>query len=71
MLEHIHRVPVTVQVKLAKIMLPFSEVMSLEAGDVVMLNKKVSETVDILVDDRTLFRGCPAQSGGHYAVVIV
>jgi flagellar motor switch protein FliM len=71
MLEHIHRVPVSVRVELAGAMLAFKDVMNLEVDDIVMLNKNVMETAEILVEGQTLFHGFPAQAGGNFAVVIV
>ena len=56
---------------LAGAMLAFKDVMNLEVDDIVMLNKNVMETAEILVEGQTLFHGFPAQAGGNFAVVIV
>lgn len=69
-LGHIHKVPVSVRVELGTVMLPFKEVMDLEVNDIVILNKKITDTVSLLVEDQTFFRGYPAQSGRQHAVVI-
>ncbi len=44
--------------------------MSLGVGDILLLDKKTDEPVELVVEDRVLFRGRPARSGGKYAVVI-
>jgi flagellar motor switch protein FliM len=69
-LGHIHKVPVSVRVELGTVMLPFKDVMDLEVNDIVILNKKITDTVRVLVEDQTFFRGYPAQSAGQHAVVI-
>ncbi len=71
LLEHIHQVPMSVRVELGTAMLAFKDVINLQADDIVILNKKVSDPVNVLVEDRVLFRGYPAQSGGKQAVFIV
>ena len=70
-LEHIHQVPVAVSVELGNAMIPFREVLGLQANDIILLDKKVTETIDVLIEDRGLFQGRPIQSGGNYAVVIM
>lgn len=69
--EHIHHVSVSVDVELGSVMIPFKEVLSLQVNDILVLDKKVAETVDILVEDRALFQGRPVQSGGNYAVMVM
>lgn len=70
-LEHVHQVPLSVRVELGTIMLAFKDVVHLQTDDILVLNKKVTDAVDVLVEGRTLFCGRPAQSGGKHAVVIV
>lgn len=69
-LEHLHRTPVTVRVRLGTTRLPFKDMVDLQVNDIVMLDKKISDTVDILIENRLLFAGYPAQSGGKHAIVI-
>ncbi len=44
--------------------------MSLEVGDILLLGKKVNESIELIVSGRTAFRGRPAKSAGKHAVVI-
>jgi flagellar motor switch protein FliM len=71
MREHVHGMPVSLTVQLAKTSLLFKDVMGLQVNDIMLLDKKVSDPIEILVEDKTLFHGRPAQSGGKHAIVIV
>lgn len=70
MLGHIHQVPMSVRVELGTVMVAFKDVVNLQANDVLVLHKRVSEPVDVLVDERVLFKGHPVQSGGRQAVIL-
>jgi len=71
MRQHIQDIPVSLTVQLAKTMLRFEDIVELQANDIVLLGKRTSDPIDVLIDGRTLFQGRPAQSGGKCAVVIV
>lgn len=68
--NHLQKMLVSVTAQLASTVLTFEEVMSLGAGDILLLDKKIDEPVELIVEDRILFRGRPAKSSGKYAVVI-
>jgi flagellar motor switch protein FliM len=70
MLGHIHQVPMSVRVELGTVMVAFKDVVNLQANDVLVLHQRVSGPVDVLVEDRVLFKGHPVQSGGRQAVVL-
>ncbi len=70
MLNHLQQMPVTVVTQLASAALSFEEIMNLQAGDILLLDKQTNETLELLVEGRTLFRGQPAKAGSTYAVVI-
>ena len=46
------------------------EVMSLSVSDILLLDKKVDEPIQLIIEDRMLFRGRAAKSVGNYAAVI-
>ncbi len=69
-LDHLQQVPVSVVAQLASTALSFEEIMNLQAGDILLLDKRTNETLELLVEGRTLFRGQPAKAGSTYAVVI-
>jgi len=69
-LGHIQQLPVSVTAQLASIVCTFEEIMNLGVDDILLLDKKVDEPVELIVADKTLFRGRPAKSAGKYAVII-
>lgn len=70
MLNHIYEVPVLVKAQLDSTVFTFEDIMNLGVGDVLLLDKKTDEPIDLIAEDRILFRGWPAKSAGKYAVVI-
>jgi flagellar motor switch protein FliM len=70
LMEHVHRMPVTVTATLSSTILKFAEIVDLHTDDVLLLTKTIDEPIDLLIDKRTVFRGRPAQSNGHYAVYL-
>jgi flagellar motor switch protein FliM len=69
-IDHMQQMPVCITAQLASTMLTLEEIMNLEVGDVLLLDKKIDEPVELKVNDRTAFRGQPAKSAGKHAVVI-
>ncbi|HUT45586.1 MAG TPA: FliM/FliN family flagellar motor switch protein [Sedimentisphaerales bacterium] len=69
-LGHLQEMPVTVTAHLASTMLTFEEIMNLQADDIVLLNKRVDQPVELIVDGRAICCGWPAKSAGKYAVTI-
>jgi len=68
--EHLHRMPVTVTATLSSTRLRFAEIVDLHSDDVLLLGKAIDEPIELMIDNRTVFRGRPAQSDGHYAVYL-
>lgn len=69
-IEHLGQMPVTITAHFARTVLTFGEMMSLQPGDILLLDKAMDEPVELRMGGRTFFRGRPAQSSGQYAVVI-
>lgn len=69
-LGHLQQMPVSAVAQLASTVLSFKEIMNLQAGDILLLDKGVDETLELIVEGRTLFRGRPAKSANMHAVVI-
>ena len=69
-LGRMQQMPVSVTAQLASTMLTIEEIMGLQVDDILLLDKRINETVDLIVNNRMAFRGCPAKSAGKYAVVI-
>jgi len=70
MLDYVHRTPLPVTAILAHATLRFEEIMSLQAGDILLLNKKANEPLELIVKNRSLYRGRLAKSEKMYAVCI-
>jgi flagellar motor switch protein FliM len=69
-LARLQKTSVSVAAQLTSTVLDFKELMSLQTGDILLLNKRVGEPVELIVDDRVAFLGQPAKSAGNYAVVV-
>jgi flagellar motor switch protein FliM len=70
LLEYIRQVPVQVTVQLASTLLSFKEMMNLQVDDILLLDKKIDEPIELIAGSRTVCRGRPAKSAGKYAMVI-
>jgi len=64
-------VPVQIEARLAEATISLHDVMTLRAGDVVVLNKKITEPLDLVLNGRRCFYGYPARTSNHLAVVVV
>jgi flagellar motor switch protein FliM len=69
-LGHLHEMTVLITGQLASTVLTFEEIMDLRVDDILMLDKKIDQPAELIVDDRTFYYGCPAKSAGKYAVTI-
>jgi len=69
-LGHLQEMPVLITGQLASAVLTFEEIMNLQAGDILLLDKRVDQPAELIVDGRTVYYGRPAKSSGKYAVTI-
>lgn len=69
-LNHLQAVPVTITAQLVSTELTFGEVVTLQTDDILLLDKKVDQPVDLIINGRTVYYGWPVQSAGKYAVTI-
>jgi flagellar motor switch protein FliM len=69
-LDHLQEMTVAVTAQLDSTTLTFEEVMNLQVNDMLLLDKTVDESIDLIVDGRKLYKGRPAKSAGRYAVTI-
>jgi flagellar motor switch protein FliM len=70
LMEHVYRMPVTVTATLCSTILGFAEIVDLRPDDVLLLGRTVDEPIELVIDERVVFRGRPARSDGHYAVFL-
>ena len=59
------RTELEVQVELGAVELPTSSMIDLEVGDTIVLDQRVGQPLDVLVDGRPRFRGLPGTSGRY------
>jgi flagellar motor switch protein FliM len=69
-LGHMQQMPVCITAQLASMVLTLEEIMSLEVGDILLLDKKVNESIELVVSGQTALLGRPAKSAGKHAVLI-
>ncbi len=68
--ERLHKMSVNVTAQLACAVLTFEEIMGLQPDDIVLLDRKITEPIDVTAENQIIFHGQPAKSAGKYAVVI-
>jgi flagellar motor switch/type III secretory pathway protein FliN len=69
-LNHLQELPVTVTAQLACTSLTFEEIMDIQVDDILLLDKRVTQPVELIADGRTVCYGWPAKFAGSYAVTI-
>ena len=69
-LGHIQQMPVCITAQLASMVLTLEEIMTLEVGDILLLDKKVDEPIELITSGRTALLGRPAKLAGKHAMVI-
>jgi flagellar motor switch protein FliM len=69
-LRHLNEMSVLITGQLASTVLTFEEIMDLQQDDILVLDKRIDEPVELIVGDRTFYYGYPAKSAGKYAVTI-
>lgn len=69
-INHLQEMTVSMTAQLDTTTLTFEEVMNLRVNDLLLLNKSVDETIDLVLEGQPIFSGRPAKSAGKYAVVI-
>ncbi len=66
--EHLDEVSMSIKVQLDEVNITLRDIASLKDGDVLLLSKRISEPVDILVSDKKIMKGLPVQYKGRYGV---
>jgi flagellar motor switch protein FliM len=69
-LARMQQMPVFITAQLASLVLTLKEIMSLEVGDILLLDKKVTDPIELITSGRTALLGRPVKSVGKYAVLI-
>jgi len=69
--EHLANAPLTATAWIGVATLCMRDILELEPGDVLLIQKRVDEPVDVLVDDKPVLSGLPRTYRGRYAVQVV
>jgi flagellar motor switch protein FliM len=70
MLGYVHKLPVPITARLASTVFTLEEMMSLHVDDVLLLDKRLNEPVELIIEGQTIFCGRPVKADGNHAVVI-
>jgi len=68
-LRHIEQIHVNVTAQLASTQLTFDQILNLQVGDILVLDRRVDEPIELMVDGRRAYYCWPAKSGNRYAVI--
>lgn len=69
-LDRMQQMPVSVVAQVTSAVLPFGEIAGLRPNDILLLDKRIDEPIELLVNGQKALRGWPAKSAGKYAVLI-
>ena len=69
-LENLKQADLIARVSLGQVPVTMQDLVSLEPGDVMLINKQVGEPIDLLVGEKVIRRGLPVRCGDNYAVQI-
>jgi flagellar motor switch protein FliM len=69
-LGHVQEIPLLITGQLASTFLPFEKIMDIRVNDLLLLDRRIDQPMELIVDGRTVFYGHPVKSEGKYAVKI-
>lgn len=69
-ISNLNKIPIEVDVLLGKATVAVSNLMNLTEGDVLILDRKASEPIEALIEDKVFFHGFPAKSSNRYALAV-
>lgn len=71
MLAHVKSVPMKLNVRLGTVNVSMRDLVSLETGDVILLQRPIDEPIDVMVSGKTVMSGQPVQHHGWYGLQIL
>jgi flagellar motor switch protein FliM len=69
-MANMHGLPVSMQVQLSRVVLTLEQLMSLRVDDVLVLDQRIDQCTDVILDERVVFRAVPGKKQGKQAVLI-
>ena len=70
MQNHIEKISIPITVQLATVAVTVEDALNLSPSDILVLDKKIDEPAQLLVNGKPIFRGRCAKSAGNYAIAI-
>jgi len=68
--RQMHEAPMRITALLSSALMTLKDILSLEEGDVVVLDRRITEPADVLINGRTTFSAWPAKADGRRALLI-
>ncbi len=69
-ISKLNEIPIDIEARICDTLINMQDMVNVEAGDIILLGKRVSETLDVLMNGQRLVKAHPAVCEGKYAVVI-
>ena len=70
LMQTMHEAPVRVAAQLCSASISLNDIMNLQKDDILLLDKKIDDPVDVLLNEHISFKAYQAKSHGKHAVVI-
>jgi flagellar motor switch/type III secretory pathway protein FliN len=70
MQNHIEKISIPITVQLASVAVTVEDALNLAPGDILVLDKRIDEPANLLVNGKAIFRGRCAKSDDNYAIAI-
>jgi len=68
--RHVQDVPIDLTAELGRVSLTIGDLLHVQEGDAVPLNRRIDEPINVYAGDRTVLSGHPGRAGQRYAVRI-
>ena len=69
-ISNLNKIPVEVDILLGRAKVMMSNLMNLCEGDVIVLDRKASEPIEALIEDKVFFHGYPAKTLNRYSLAV-
>lgn len=69
-MNNVNKVPIEVKARMCTASIELDDVINLKPGDLLLLERKIAEPLEVLLNNRQCFKAFPATLTGKYAIVI-
>jgi flagellar motor switch protein FliM len=70
LMEHVQQMPVTITARLGCTKLSFADIVELGRDDILLLERTLNESIELLLGDQVIVRGRPVKAGERRAVLV-